>query len=85
MIATYTLQEKDYTGLVGDGEESTGRLLPVLNSDEKHHFLSFRLFNKNILKQEHAKNAAKSAEIDLSELLRLQNVLLRHQPCLGQS
>ena len=44
MIATYTLQEKDYTGLVGDGEKSTGRLLPVLNSDEKHHFLSFSVF-----------------------------------------
>ena len=30
--------------VVGDGEESTGRLLPVLNSDEKHHFLSFSVF-----------------------------------------
>ena len=33
------------------------------------HFL-----NKNILKQEHAANAAKSAEIDVSKLLKLQNI-----------
>ena len=32
------------------------------------HFL-----NKNILKQEDAANAAKSAEIDVSKLLKLQN------------
>ena len=36
-------------------------------------------FNKNILKQEHAANAAKSAEIDVSELLKLQSVF-RPQP-----
>ena len=40
-------------------------------------------FNKNILRQEHAENAAKTAEIDVSELLKLQYVF-RPQPWLGQ-
>ena len=38
--------------------------------------------SKRILKQQHAENAAKSAEIDVSELPKLQNVL-SPQPWLG--
>ena len=41
-----------------------------------------RLFNKNIFKQQHAENAGKSAEINVLELLKLQNVLRRPQPCI---
>ena len=33
------------------------------------------LFNESILKQQHAENTAKCAKIDVSELLKLQNVL----------
>ena len=40
-------------------------------------------FNKSVLKQQYAQNAAKNKEIDVSELLKLQNVL-RPQPWLGQ-
>ena len=39
-------------------------------------FLFFSaFFKKNIPKQQHAENAAKSTEIDVSELLKLLNVL----------
>ena len=48
---------------------------PILNQDEKYHFLFFCLFNKNILEEQHATNAEKSAEVDVLQLLKLQNVL----------
>ena len=55
--------------------KGTGHMPPFLNQDEKHLLLFFCLFNKSILKQQHAENTAKCAKIDVSELLKLQNVL----------
>ena len=43
-----------------------------------------RLFNQSIPKQQHPENAAKSAEVEVLELLKLQNAL-RPQAWMGDS
>ena len=43
-----------------------------------------RLFNQSILKQQHPENAAKSAEVEVLALLKLQNAL-RPQAWMGDS
>ena len=43
-----------------------------------------RLFDQRILKQQHPENAAKSAEVQVLELLKLQNAL-RPQAWMGDS
>ena len=53
----------------------TGHRLLALKQDEKHSFLFFSvILIKSILKLQHAENAAKSAEIDVLEFIKLQNV-----------
>ena len=76
MMAALTLQEEEILGMATRawGHRCIG--LPVFNLDKSalfHFFLS--LFNKNVLKQQHAGNAEKSVEIDVSELLSFQNFL----------
>ena len=84
MIATLTLQEKEILcKAAGAGAEGLWGIAHCFELGWKATFSTFlRLFNKNILEQQHAENVAKSAEIDVLELLSLQNVL-RSQ--LGQN
>ena len=80
MIASFTLQEEELLCRVAwDG--GIRHWLPCFKLEQEAPFsISLRLFNKIFFKQQHAKNATKSANIDVLELLNLQNVLLRLQP-----
>ena len=72
MIAKFTLQK----------EEMLCRAVRAMGRAQGTG-LSF--FDKSIFEQEHAQNATKGAKIDVSELLKLQKVLLCFQPWLEQS
>ena len=81
MIAAFTLEEVEMLcRTAGDRRWPQGTGLFVLNHDEKQPILFFFcLFNKSFLKQQHAQNAARSAEIHVLGLLKLQNVFLHLQ------
>ena len=89
MIATFTLQEKEILCRVtrvvwgGKGEEARG-IVPLFFLKKASFSIFLRLFNKSILKQQHADDGARGTETDLFELLKLQNIL-RPQPWLGQN
>ena len=83
MIAPFTLQEEEMLFCSTGGGDHKAQA-SCKHIAWKAPFSVFpRLFNKNILKQQHAENAAKSAEIDVKELLKLLKVVL--QPWWGQS
>ena len=67
----------------GKGEEVRG-IVPLFFLKKASFSIFLRLFNKSILKQQHADDGARGTETDLFELLKLQNIL-RPQPWLGQN
>ena len=79
MIATFTSQEEKILCRVAGagGRRGTGHSPRCFELGWKVHF-SFFLpgFNKSILKQQHAKNAAKKAETDVWELFLYKTFLL---------
>ena len=88
MIASFNLQEEEVLSREEGVAEGRGRVqgtAPLFQIRmNTPFFILLRLFNKSILKQQHAENTAKSAEKDISELLKLklQNIP-SPQPRLG--